>query len=226
MYTRKQGRWNLTTLKAKLIGITQPTIELREASPEGLVAFCARVSNPQHQDKELGSLLDYCIRNKHYSIFEMVNAVVEIEAPRDISRQLLRHRSFSFQEFSQRYSDEIEFTDREFRRQDDKNRQNSVDDLGEDLLSYGNTVVQVTKERTASHYRGLLNEGIAKECARVILPEGLTMSRLYMNGTLRSWIHYLDVRDDEGVTQHEHVLLARKIREVLLPAFPNVLGRA
>ena len=215
----------MTTLKAKLIGITQPTIELREASPEGLVAFCARVSNPQHQDKELGSLLDYCIRNKHYSIFEMVNAVVEIEAPRDISRQLLRHRSFSFQEFSQRYSDEIEFTDREFRRQDDKNRQNSVDDLGEDLLSYGNTVVQVTKERTANHYRGLLNEGIAKECARVILPEGLTMSRLYMNGTLRSWIHYLDVRDDEGVTQHEHVMLARKIREVLLPAFPNVLGR-
>jgi len=92
-------------LSAKLVGITQPTIELLEASPEGLVAYCARVSNPQHQDKELGSLLSYCIRNRHWSIFEMADAVVEIEAPRDISRQLLRHRSFSFQEFSQRYSD-------------------------------------------------------------------------------------------------------------------------
>ena len=229
MCTRKQGRWNLTTLKAKLIGITQPTIELREASPEGLVAFCARVSNPQHQDKELGSLLDYCIRNKHYSIFEMVNAVVEIEAPRDISRQLLRHRSFSFQEFSQRYSDEIEFTDRDFRRQDDKNRQSSHDDFTDDekeqfKLDCQHAVLMMKGLYDKWRNVGGVKEG-AKECCRVFLPEGLTMSRLYMNGTLRSWIHYLDVRDDEGVTQHEHVMLARKIREVLLPAFPNVLGR-
>lgn len=225
IYTRKQGRWNLTTLKAKLVGITQPTIELREASPEGLVAFCARVSNPQHQNKELGSLLDYCIRNKHYSIFEMVNAVVEIEAPRDISRQLLRHRSFSFQEFSQRYSDEIEFTDREFRSQDTKNRQNSVDDLSEYDKETCQYEVAYVKDVIKPIYDNMRAHGVAKECARVFLPEGLTMSRLYMNGTLRSWIHYLDVRDDEGVTQHEHVMLARKIREVLLPAFPNVLGR-
>lgn len=214
----------MTKITAKLVGLTQPTIELREASPEGLVAFCARVSNPQHQDKELGTLLDYCIRNKHFSIFEMANAVVEVEAPRDITRQLLRHRSFSFQEFSQRYSDEIEFTDREFRRQDTKNRQNSVDDLSDYSKEIMQSEVEYVTDLTRSVYENSRSHHIAKECARVFLPEGLTMSRLYVNGTLRSWIHYLDVRDDEGVTQWEHVLLARKIREVLLPAFPNVLG--
>ena len=546
----------MTKLTTRLVGITQPTIELREASPEGLVTFCARVSNPQHQDKELGSLLDYCIRNKHYSIFEMVNAVVEIEAPRDISRQLLRHRSFSFQEFciagdskittltslggvkkvaikslyerqlssqyskmsdnlvrvydektkmlksakikevfktgikplyrlslvdgksvlatkdhkfltlrgfkmlkdiseedfvatnglpvyqdpvwlknakdlsllsktglqgvaelagvsthtirkwlrilglqytkkevssytpawnkgldrqlqprfnkplteasreklrvsvkrgkdsnlfvhgkgeswrhsvatwaggykltllnaqkfrcpltglqltlkncdvdhilpvyarpdlafsfenlqvlhktahkhkswkeslssrltvrykkvsnidfvgedqtydmevdheshnyvanglithnSQRYSDEIEFTTRDFRGQDEKNRQNSVDDLSEIVTEYCDQAQHDVKVTVERYYEQMRKGSVAKECARVILPEGLTMSRLYMNGTLRSWMHYLDVRDDEGVTQWEHVVLARKIKEVLLPAFPNVLGR-
>jgi thymidylate synthase (FAD) len=152
----------------------------------------------------------------------MVNAVIEVEAPRDITRQLLRHRSFSFQEFSQRYSDEIEFTDREFRRQDTKNRQNSVDDL-DDKVQW-----QVNAERQASTakdlYDWMRNSGVAKECARVILPEGLTMSKLYVNGTLRSWLHYLDVRDDPGVTQWEHVLLAREIRNVIEPAFPSVFG--
>lgn len=214
----------MTKITAKLVGLTTPTIELREASPEGLVAFCARVSNPQHQDKELGTLLDYCIRNKHFSIFEMANAVVEVEAPRDITRQLLRHRSFSFQEFSQRYSDEIEFTKREFRSQDEKNRQNSVDDLSDYDKETMQIEVMYITDITRSVYENARSHQIAKECARVFLPEGLTMSRLYVNGTLRSWMHYLDVRDDEGVTQWEHVLLARKIREVLLPAFPNVLG--
>ena len=214
----------MTKITARLVALTQPTIELREASPEGLVAFCARVSNPQHQDKELGSLLDYCVRNKHFSIFEMANAVVEVEAPRDITRQLLRHRSFSFQEFSQRYSDEIEFTEREFRRQDYKNRQNSIDDLSPAIKASLVDVAQCFSEDAAQYYKDTLSMGVAKECARVFLPEGLTMSKLYVNGTLRSWLHYLDVRDDEGVTQWEHVLLARKIREVLSPAFPNVLG--
>lgn len=214
----------MTKINARLIALTQPIIPLKEASPEGLVAFCARVSNPQQQDKELGNLLDYCIRNKHFSIFEMVNAVVEVEAPRDITRQLLRHRSFSFQEFSQRYSDEIEFTTREFRRQDTKNRQNSVDDLSEYDKDTCRYEVECLTDVVRPIYDNMRAHGIAKECARVFLPEGLTMSKLYCNGTLRSWIHYLDVRDDEGVTQHEHVLLARKIKEVLLPVFPNVLG--
>lgn len=211
-------------LSAKLVGITQPTIDLKEASPEGLVAYCARVSNPQHQDKELGSLLSYCIRNRHWSIFEMVNAVVEVEAPRDITRQLLRHRSFSFQEFSQRYSDEIEFTERDFRRQDDKNRQNSIDDLDPDVQDEISQEVSNVTYFADDTYRYLRGMGVAKECARVVLPEGLTMSRLYVNGTLRSWLHYLDVRDDPGVTQWEHVLLAREIRSVIEPAFPAVFG--
>jgi len=211
-----------TKLEARLIAVTTPLIELRVSSAEGLVAYCARVSNPQHQDKELGSLLDYCIKNKHWSIFEICNAVVEVEAPRDISRQLLRHRSFSFQEFSQRYSDEIEFTDREFRRQDTKNRQNSTDDLEQYVLDNTEDITVRYKNTTKRCYNQMISDSVAKECARVILPEGLTMSKLYVNGTLRSWLHYLEVRDDEGVTQLEHVVLARKIKEAIRPAFPTV----
>ena len=214
----------MTKLKAELIGVTKLLKELEEDTPEGLVAYCARVSNPQHQDKPIGSLFDFCIRNKHWSIFEMANALVEVEAPRDISRQLLRHRSFSFQEFSQRYSDQIEFTDREFRSQDTKNRQNSVDDLDSVLKGDLDYESRDVKERSEDTYRWMIGQGVAKECARVILPEGLTMSRLYVNGTLRSWLHYLDVRDDPGVTQWEHVLLAREIRKVLEPVFPKVFS--
>ncbi len=211
-------------VSAKLVGITQPTVEVPAANAEALVAYCARVSNPSNQDNpNYEKLLKYCIDHKHWSVFEMVNAVVEVQAPRDITRQLLRHRSFSFQEFSQRYSDEVEFTDREFRRQDNKNRQNSIEDY--DKNDYGRYVVSheilpVILE-TYKRFRGY---DVAKECARVILPEGLTMSRLYVNGTLRSWLHYLDVRDDPGVTQWEHVLLAREIKKVLLPAFPTVFN--
>lgn len=231
----------MTKLNARLVAVTQPVIELKETSPEGLVAYCARVSNPQHQDKELGTILDYCIRNRHFSIFQMANAIVEIEAPRDITRQFTRHSSFytpgdpfdtpgfnfdygGVQEFSQRYSDQIEFTEREFRRQDDKNRQNSIDDLRGDVVEQSSWGTKNVLERVKSLYEYMREYGVAKECARVVLPEGLTMSRLYVNGTLRSWMHYLDVRDDPGVTQHEHVVLARKIRDVLLPVFPNVLG--
>ena len=208
---------------AKLVALTQPTLAVPVANPEALVAYCARVSNLANQDNpDYKGLLKYCIRNKHFSVFEMANAVVEVEAPRDITRQLLRHRSFSFQEFSQRYSDEIEFTDREFRRQDDKNRQNSVDDLdGSTLYSVGCMMGHV-QDTVSSFYKTMRGYGVAKECARVILPEGLTMSRLYVNGTLRSWLHYLEVRDDPGVTQWEHVLLAREIKSALTPAFPTI----
>ena len=214
-------------LSAKLIGITQPTVEVPAANAEALVAYCARVSNPSNQgNPDYEKLLNYCISHKHWSVFEMVNAVVEVEAPRDITRQLLRHRSFSFQEFSQRYSDEIEFTEREFRRQDTKNRQKSVDDLDPDLQQYLEDGLVKYLDKVYSAYSSMRDNHVAKECARVILPEGLTMSRLYVNGTLRSWLHYLDVRDDPGVTQWEHVLLAREIKKVLVPAFPNIFKMA
>lgn len=216
----------MTKINARLIGLTQPTIEARIPNSEGILAYCARVSNPSNQDKfdTAEKLLRYCIKNKHWSVFEMSNAVVEVEAPRDITRQLLRHRSFSFQEFSQRYSDEIEFTEREFRRQDNKNRQNSVDDLHKSLQDKFENITETLAFEAQQLYTNMRQHSVAKECARVILPEGLTMSRLYVNGTLRSWLHYLEVRDDEGVTQWEHVLLARKIKEVLVPAFPTVFG--
>lgn len=210
---------------AKLVALTQPTIAVPASNAEALVAYCARVSNPSNQDNpDYEGLLKYCIRNKHWSVFEMANAVVEVEAPRDITRQLLRHRSFSFQEFSQRYSDEIEFTDRDFRRQDDKNRQNSIDDLDEEFGECLAHEVSEMADYIKDTYLWMRGNGVAKECARVILPEGLTMSRLYVNGTLRSWLHYLDVRDDPGVTQWEHVLLAREIKSVLTPAFPTIFG--
>lgn len=216
----------MTKINARLIGLTQPTIEARIPNSEGILAYCARVSNPsnQHNFDTAEKLLRYCVKNKHWSVFEMSNAVVEVEAPRDITRQLLRHRSFSFQEFSQRYSDEIEFTEREFRRQDTRNRQNSTDDFDGVEKHHLAAMAGFVQDNVSSFYRTMREMDVAKECARVILPEGLTMSRLYVNGTLRSWLHYLEVRDDEGVTQWEHVMLARKIKEVLLPAFPTVFG--
>ena len=216
----------MTEINARLIGLTQPTIEARIPNSEGILAYCARVSNPSNQDNfdTAEKLLNYCVKNKHWSVFEMVNAVVEVEAPRDITRQLLRHRSFSFQEFSQRYSDEIEFTDREFRSQDTKNRQNSIDDLEKDVVDNVLGKVNHLKHLATGWYSAFREMGVAKECARVILPEGLTMSRLYVNGTLRSWLHYLEVRDDPGVTQWEHVVMARKIKDVLVPAFPTVFN--
>lgn len=213
------------TLSAKLIAVTQPVVGTPASNAEDLVAFCARVSSGREYEdrgKDYQGLLKYCIRNKHWSVFEMANAVVEVKAPRDISRQLLRHRSFSFQEFSQRYSDDIEFCSREYRGQDNTNRQNSVEDV--DKNDFGKFETRDVVKHLSSIYKSLVGYGIAKECARVVLPEGLTMSTLYVNGTLRSWLHYLEVRDDPGVTQHEHVMLAREIRKALEPAFPTVLG--
>ena len=215
----------MTQVKARLIAATQPWGDQPFDTPEGLIAYCARVSNPKNQDNpDYAGLLRYCVRNKHWSVFEMSNAVVEVEAPRDITRQLLRHRSFLFQEFSQRYSDEIEFTEREFRRQDDKNRQNSIDDLDDNQKDSASMMSSMVRNTAENYYKTLIKMKVAKECARVILPEGMTMSRLYVNGTFRSWLHYINVRDDVGVTQWEHVLLAREIRKALEPAMPIMLG--
>lgn len=214
-------------VEAKLIAVTQPVVGTPASNAEDLVAFCARVSSGREYEdrgKDYQGLLKYCIKNKHWSIFEMANAVVEVKAPRDISRQLLRHRSFSFQEFSQRYSDEIEFCEREYRLQDETNRQNSIDNLTHKEVHLCNDMQSGVVDGVKVAYEVMREMGVAKECARVVLPEGLTMSTLYVNGTLRSWLHYLDVRDDIGVTQKEHVMLAREIRKALEPAFPTVLG--
>jgi thymidylate synthase (FAD) len=216
----------LVKILAKLVGLTQPTLNMDASSPEELISYAARVSNPSNQanHKTSSGLLKYCMKNKHWSVFEMANAVVEVKAPRDITRQLLRHRSFSFQEFSQRYSDEIEFTNREYRRQDTKNRQNSVDDLTDEVKTRNGFLALDVKTAAKEAYEEMRSMDVAKETARALLPEGLTMSTLYVNGTLRSWLHYLDVRDDQGVTQWEHVLLAREIKKVLAPAFPIIMG--
>lgn len=215
----------MVDISAKLVAKTMP-IKIAADTPEELIAYAARVSNPSNQANHstADGLLKYCMKHKHWSVFEMANAIVEVRAPRDITRQLLRHRSFSFQEFSQRYSDEIQFTDREFRRQDNKNRQNSIDDLSEQQKDDIDFLVCDAKAEAQNTYKDLRAMGVAKECSRAVLPEGLTMSTLYVNGTLRSWLHYLDVRDDVGVTQWEHVLLAREIRKALKPAFPTVIG--
>ena len=212
-------------ISAKLVGVTQP-MNIEAQTAEELISYAARVSNPANQNnhKTAKKLLEYCIEHKHWSVFELSNAVVEVIAPRDITRQMLRHRSLSFSEFSQRYSDEIETTSRKYRRQDLSNRQNSIDDLDIET-AYRADVLQRRVGRAAiDAYQELRKSGVAKECARVVLPEGLTMSRMYVNGTLRSWMHYLDVRTEVGVTQLEHTQLAEAIKSALAPAFPIVFG--
>ena len=212
-------------INARLVAHTAPTIAVGASNPEELISYCARVSNPSNQNNydTAEGLLKYCIRNQHWSIFEMVNAVVEVKAPRDITRQMLRHRSFSFQEFSQRYSDEIQFCDREVRLQDKTNRQNSIPCEDLNIIKEFEDVTTAATEALKDAYKRLRKLDVAKEVARVILPEGLTMSTMYVNGTLRSWLHYLEVREDIS-TQKEHRMLANKIREVLLPVFPTVLS--
>lgn len=213
-------------IKAQVIGVTTPTVDFIPTA-EDLPAFCARVSNPDNQKNfdTAAGLLKYCMRVGHWSVFDMSNIVVEIEAPRDIARQVLRHSSIKFQEFSQRYTVAQNFVIRETRKQDTKNRQNSIDldltnQIDFDLMLEWNKrqtqVLDVVKE----NYQWAIDNGIAKECARVILPEGNTMSYMYANGTVRQWITYLKVRDDLGVTQKEHVDLARKIKPVIIGHFP------
>lgn len=217
----------MTKLSASLVAYTQPCINIPASGPESFIAYAARVSSDRPKEEwgdDYEGLLAYCMRHKHFSVFEMADAVVEIEAPRDISRQLLRHHSFRFQEFSQRYSDKIEFTDREFRRQDNKNRQNSFDDLGPRSSQLMKAIRNTYLGETKVLYDELRKEeDVAKECARVILPEGLTMSRLFMKGSMRSWMTYLDTRLDP-TTQKEHRDLAQMIKDCLLPVFPTLFN--
>lgn len=221
-------------MKIKLVSYSQPTEDFKNLNIEDaldLVAYCARVSNPSNQFNTETSekLIKYLIKHQHWSPLEMVSACMEIETTRDIARQILRHRSFSFQEFSQRYADPTKeigeaFVLREARFQDTKNRQNSVEfNMGDEqqkLLAYEweraqkRVLFAVEKE-----YKWAIEQGIAKEQARALLPEGLTVSRMYMNGTLRSWIHYIDLRSDNG-TQKEHMEIARACGQIIAEIFP------
>jgi thymidylate synthase (FAD) len=205
-------------------------VKLVWATPdaEKLVVKMARVSNPKNEDNwETGpKLLRYCLKNKHFSIFEMANMCVEIETTRAISPQILRHRSFSFQEFSQRYADTSELGSAvipHLRRQDAKNRQNSIDDLSPELVGTYYRRISELYEDAEHLYREMVSNGIAKECARSILPLS-TQTRLFMNGTLRSWVHYLDLRCSNG-TQFEHQQIAREIRKIFCKEFP-IIGEA
>ena len=196
------------------------------STPEGedLIAYMARVSAPENQgNKETGpKLVKYLIKHKHWSPLEMVNVCMEIETTRDIARQILRHRSFSFQEFSQRYAVATDFELSEARLQDNKNRQNSLVTDNAEIQNWWNAAQLRVQSEAELMYRAALEKGIAKEQARKLLPEGLTMSRMYMNGTLRSWLHYVDIRCDEA-TQKEHREVAMKCREELAKLFPNVM---
>ena len=190
---------------------------------ENLIAYMARVSNPGNQDNKdtAPKLLKYLIDNKHWSPFEMVNVCMEIETTRDIARQMLRHRSFSFQEFSQRYAIASESEFSQPRLQDWKNRQNSIEVEDRELYRYWWSLQQVVLSTSLDAYHQALDNGIAKEVARKVLPEGIMLSRLYMNGTLRSWLHYLDVRCDKA-TQKEHRDVADKCKVVIETLFPSL----
>jgi thymidylate synthase (FAD) len=225
-------------MKVKLISYSQPSEEFKNAlqhtfDAQDLVAYCARVSNPANQSNTETSerLIRYLIKHKHWSPLEMVSACLEVETTRDIARQLLRHRSFSFQEFSQRYADptkDSDFVCREARLQDTNNRQNSIEipvgtkdendhDLAITWQQHQENVIAYTK----AVYEYAIRNGIAKEQARAVLPEGLTVSRLYVNGTLRSWVHYIELRSGNG-TQKEHIEIAKACAEVISKAFPMI----
>ena len=218
-------------MKVRLISYSQidgesdGDIELL-GSAQDLVAYCARVSNPSNQANTETSerLIKYLIKHKHWSPLEMVSACLEVTTTRDIARQLLRHRSFSFQEFSQRYADptqDLDFVVRDARLQDTKNRQNSIETDDERLRSnweyHQRRVIAASKEA----YTWAIKNGIAKEQARAVLPEGNTVSRLYVNGTLRSWVHYIELRSSHG-TQKEHIEVAKACAEVISKIFPII----
>ena len=213
-------------MKVRLIGYTQPPENIVGLDDlQDIVAYCARVSNPSNQinSETSGKLLDYLIKHKHWSPFEMCSATLEVETTRDIARQFLRHRSFSFQEFSQRYADIRSFNNsfviREARLQDEKNRQNSVANTDKKLsMEWDAKQNKVIKEAKAA-YNWAIENGIAKEQARAVLPEGNTVSKLYVNGTIRSWIHYIELRSANG-TQLEHMELAREVGQTIAKIFP------
>ena len=217
---------------AKIIALTNPILsawETNTESPigaEAFIAYTARVSNPSNQHNTLTApkLLSYLIKNKHWSPFEMVSITMEINTTRDISHQIIRHRSFSFQEFSQRYADptkDMSFVTREARLQDAKNRQNSIETDDEKLEEAWNNFQYDVGELAQTYYKEAIRMGIAKEQARAVLPEGLTTTRLYMSGTLRSWIHFVDVRAEQG-TQKEHRQVALAAQEEILKHFPSL----
>lgn len=206
---------------AKLIAKSEPVIDI---PADGLVAYVARVSNPDNQMNFATGpkLLKYLVENKHWSPFEMVHATMEIETTRDIARQILRHRSFSFQEFSQRYAVAEDTTvEREARLQDKANRQNSISTSDVELHEYWRMAQYQVAQAARNVYEDALRRGIAKEVARAVLPEGLTVTRLYMAGSLRSWVHYIQLRTEAG-TQKEHRQVAQACLEELRKAFPEL----
>ena len=207
----------------RLIAMTQPFIE-DISTPEELIAYCARVSNPGNQNNKetAAKLLKYLIKNSHWSPLEQVDVTVEIQCARDIGRQILRHRSFSFQEFSQRYAEAQNFTWREARIQDVNNRQNSNKIEDNELKEYWERLQEDVLITAKSAYSSALQAGIAKEVARVLLPEGMTMSTMYMKGSLRSWIHYCDLRMGNG-TQLEHKLIAESCWQLIVAEFPSLV---
>lgn len=213
-------------MKVRLISYTQPDNIIGVDDAQELIAYCARVSNPDNQNNKETSekLVKYLINHRHWSPLEMVNACVEIETTRDIARQILRHRSFSFQEFSQRYADptkDLSYQTRDARLQDPKNRQNSIELSDKDRrLNEDFRMKQMSLWREAQKtYEWAIENGIAKEQARAVLPEGMTVSRLYMNGTLRSWVHYIDLRSANG-TQLEHQEIAIACAHEIAKIFP------
>ena len=214
-------------MNVRLLSHSQPTEEFVNQGiddAQELVAYCARVSNPSNQLNTDTSekLIRYLVKHQHWSPLEMVSACIEITTTRDIARQILRHRSFSFQEFSQRYADptkDLDFVLRAARLQDTKNRQNSIDTDDEDLALWWDGAQQEVIALVRKHYARAIERGIAKEQARAILPEGNTVSRLYMNGTLRSWIHFIELRSANG-TQREHQEVALACAQVISQIFP------
>ena len=204
----------MATHSAKLVWITP--------NAEQVIAYCARVSNPANQDNEdtAGRLLRYCIKHKHWSVFEMASMCVEINTTRAIAPQILRHRSFSFQEFSQRYAVALDLDMPDLRRQDTKNRQNSIDDLDSETTAFIQSKIDDHFRDARELYEYILSKGIAKECARSVLPLNTT-TRLYMSGTIRSWLHYVDLRGDNG-TQREHMSIARSVGDILADELPTI----
>lgn len=211
-------------MRVKLVAITEPKLD-EVSSVEEFVAYVARVSNPGNQNNSAtaAKLLKYLISNEHWSPLEMVHIVMQIDTTRDIARQILRHRSFSFQEFSQRYADarSLSFSKREARLQDTKNRQNSIETNDEDLSAVWDAYQVRVQHESIRAYDWAIRNGIAKEQARAVLPEGMTNSRLYMAGTLRSWLHYCLLRRANG-TQKEHREIAEEALTILMESFPSI----
>ena len=208
----------------KLVNYTKSATNADETM-EDMIAYCARVSNPSNQEAPTQNdrLIDYLMRNHHWSPFEMINICLEINTTRDIARQILRHRSFSFQEFSQRYAEaRLGFVKKEARMQDKKNRQNSIETDNSELQQLWVIKQEQIIQETQDAYNWAIENGIAKEQARAVLPEGMTVSRMYMNGTLRSWIHYIQLRTGNG-TQKEHREVALACAEAIAPMFPKIM---